>query len=167
MRSTFSRTFYAATVVLLVTLLVVGFCLRALLSDYLDKTSYQRLDQEAQVIAELAAAYEADGSMVDMELLVDLDIAGQVSDSDAMICDREGKVILRSDRPLSFSHQGLSVDEKYLDRVIREGVVHDSGVIRGLYGDHRYVSAVPILDDQGQALGVVIVSKSVVATQDV
>ncbi len=167
MRSTFSRTFFAATVVLLLALLSVGVFLYALLEDYLDKTAYARLDQEALVIADLAAAYEAEGSMTSMDFVMDLDIAGQVSDADAVICDQNGQIILCSQHPLNCPHKDLTIGQAYLEQVQSQGIVHDSGVIDGLYRDPRYICVAPIRSGEGALLGVVIVSQTKLVTQNV
>ena len=164
MRSTFSRTFFAATVVLLLTLLAVGFFLRTLLADYLVQTAYAQLDKEAAVIADLAAASYDDGNLSDMDFSMNLDIAGRISGADAVICDLSGQITYCSQHPVSCSHLGLSVGQAYMDQVLTDGVVHDSGVIQGMYAGQRYVCAMPIVDSAGQTLGAVIVSRSVSST---
>ena len=50
MKTTYSRTFVTATVVLLLSLLMVGIFLRALLDDYLTDSAFTRLEKDAQVI---------------------------------------------------------------------------------------------------------------------
>jgi signal transduction histidine kinase len=164
MRSTFSRTFFAATVVLLLTLLFVGFFLRTLLEDYLVQNAYADLDQEAEVIADLAAASYDDGNVSDMDFLMNLDIAGRISGADAVICDLNGHIIHCSQHPVNCSHLDLTVGQEYLNRVLSDGVIHDSGVIQGMYTGQRYVCAMPIADSEGQTLGAVIVSRSVNST---
>ena len=164
MRSTFSRTFFAATVVLLLTLLFVGFFLRTLLEDYLVQNAYADLDQEAEVIADLAAASYDDGNVSDMDFLMNLDIAGRISGADAVICDLNGHIIHCSQHPVNCSHLELTGGQEYLNRVLSDGVIHDSGVIQGMYPGQRYVCAMPIADSEGQTLGAVIVSRSVNST---
>ena len=61
MKTTFGRTFVTVTAVLLLALCTVGVLLWALLSNYLTKSAFSRLEQSASVISQLVAAYSADG----------------------------------------------------------------------------------------------------------
>ena len=72
MKTTYSRTFLTSMVVLLLSLLAVGFFLRALLDDYLTDTAYSRLERNARVISTLTAAYSSEGSLNSMEFLMNL-----------------------------------------------------------------------------------------------
>ena len=167
MKTTYSRTFLTATVVLLLSLLMVGIFLRALLDDYLTDSAFDRLEKDAQVISDLAVAYYAEDSLSNMDFLINLDIAGQVSDADTVICDSQGKIILCSEDPLGCEHQGLSVGRDYLTNVMTTGNSMETGVIQGLYEDARFVYAMPIRLEDGTALGIVIVSQSIASTKAV
>ena len=167
MKTTYSRTFFTTMIVLLLALTVVGFFLGALLEDYLEESAFNKLSGVGQVIAELAEAYHIEDSMNSMELLVDLDIAGQVSDADAVICDEQGTIILCSENSMHCSHQGLAVSRDFYDRVVSQNGANDTGLIQGLYQDSRYVCAKPIRDDGGKAVGIVIVSMPVATSEKV
>ena len=167
MKTTYSRTFLTATVVLLLSLLMVGIFLRALLDDYLTEGAFARLEKDAQVISQLTAAYYADDSSNSMNFLINLDIAGQVSEADTVICDQEGRIILCSENPLGCQHQGLMVGEEYLNRVISGSGTMDTGVIEGLYEDSRFVYSMPVRLSSGKVLGIVMVSQSVDETKAV
>ena len=166
MKTTFSRTFFTAMFVLLLSLLAVGVFLRAMFEDYLDDSAFDRLKNDAQVISELAVAYRAGGSLNSMDFLINLDIAAKVSDADTVICDEEGRILLCSDDPLGCEHQSMTVGTGFMEAVLSKGRVMDTGVIQGLYEDTRYVCAVPIRDG-GEALGIVIVSRPVASSQAV
>ena len=159
MKTTYSRTFFAAMIVLLLSLTAVGIFLRALLQDYLEDNTLERLDDVSTVLADLAGSYHTEGTMNTMELLVDLDISGQVSDVDALICDKQGTIILCSDAAPQCSHQGQAVNLDFYHRVATEGPIFDTGMIQGLYSDSRYVCARPIYSN-GQVVGMVVVSQS-------
>ena len=167
MKTTYSRTFFATMIVLLLALTVVGLFLGALLEDYLEESAFKKLNGVGQVIANLAEAYHQKDSINSMELLVDLDIAGQVSDADAVICDAQGTIILCSENSMHCSHQGLAVNRDFYDRVVSQNGANDTGLIQGLYQDSRYVCAKPIRDNSGTAVGIVIVSMPVAASQGV
>ena len=165
MKSTFSRTFSAAATILVLTLLVLGTAFQTLVKGYLEESAISDLRSDARVIARLAAAYSMDDSLSSQEFLLNLDVASQVSDADAVICDARGRVILCSDALMGCEHQGLTINESYLNKVIKNNGDTATGVIQGLYKDTRYVVSVPILNDSGTVTsGIVIVSMPTAST---
>ena len=167
MKTTYSRTFLTSMVVLLLALLAVGVFLRALLDDYLTETAFSHLEKDARVISDLTAAYYSEDSLNSMDYLMNLDIAGQLSDADAVICDAQGTILLCSQEPLGCAHQGLTVGAAYLDKVMTEGSARDVGMVQGLYGESRYVYAIPFRSNDGTAIGMVMVSQSEAASKAV
>ncbi len=165
MKTTFSRTFFTAAIILLLALLVLGASFQMLIRDYMTESTVSNLSQDAQVIADLAAAYSVDGSLISRDFLLNLDIASQVSDADAVICDIHGCVVLCSDALQGCEHQGLQVNSEYLQKVYANGGDITSGVIQGLYEDSRYIVSTPILSTSGdKPVGLVIVSTPMEST---
>ena len=164
MKTTYSRTFFGAMIVLLAALTAVGIFLRALLQDYLTDAAFDRLDVVSKVLSELAGSYQTEGTMNTMELLVDLDIAGDVSGVDALICDSQGNIILCSDAAPQCAHQGQAVNLDFYRRVAKGERVCETGMIQGLYSNSRYVCARPIYSD-GQVVGMVVVSQPESSTE--
>ena len=159
MKTTFSRTFSMTASILLLALLVLGASFQALVKDYLTKSTMSDLQKDAGVIADLAAAYSMEGSLTSRDFLLNLDVASQVSDADAVICDSRGMVVLCSDALMGCEHQGLVVNGDYLRKVLENGGDTAEGVIKGLYEESRYVVSTPILDSTGENVaGIVIVS---------
>jgi signal transduction histidine kinase len=168
MRTTFSRTFFPAAIILLTALLMVGASFRALVTGYLQDSTLDRLNNDAVTISELAAAYYTDESLSDRDFLVNLSVASQVSGANAVICDRSGRLMLCSDSPFGCGHQGWSLNENYVERVVKTGVASDTGVTSELYEEQRYVVSVPILDTRsGRAVGIVMVSTPMAETNRV
>ena len=166
MKTTFGRTFVTVTAVLLLALCTVGVLLWALLSNYLTKSAFSRLEQSASVISQLVAAYSADGKAPGREFILNLDVAASVSDVDAVICDKDGIIILCSEDPLGCSHQGMSIGAEYLGRIRSSGATRDTGAISGLFEDPRFVYAT-VMEADGQPLGYLLVSVSTAHTQNV
>ena len=165
MRSTFSRTFFPAALLLLAALLLVGATFQFLVKDYLVDQTYASLENDSHAISYLASAYFSDGSFSTREFLMNLDIASRVSDADAVIFDANGTLILCSDSPFGCEHQGWTVDRNYIQKVIRQGAAYNTGRFTGLYSDPRYVVSVPILDAESQlAIGIVMVSTPMTGT---
>ena len=163
MKTSFSRNFSTIASILLLALFVLGASFQMLVDDYLKETTVSGLQQDAKVIADLASSYAIDGSLSSREFLLNLDVASQVSDSDAIICDASGKVILCSDALFGCKHQGLRIDSGYLQKVMQNGGDTVTGVIRDLYTDHRYFVMTPITSG-GSSAGIVIVSTPTTAT---
>ena len=165
MRTTFSRTFFPAVIILLAALLTVGTSFQVLVRNYLDKQALDGLRNDANMVAELAAAYCTDKSLEDQEFLINLTVASQVSGADAVICNSSGALVLCSDAPLGCEHQGWVInDQSFISRVYQEGVVESTGLIQGLYTDARYMVAVPIQMPSGQRMGIVLVSSPLTST---
>ena len=165
MRTTFSRFFATALVLLMLALILVGASFRLLVENYMEDNAVESLRSDAQVISELAAVYMTDGSYT-MDFLLNLDVASQVSGADAVICDSNGRIILCSDSPRGCNHQGMIVDTPYLLRVYEEGGTLDITAIEGLYEDKRYLVSMPIQDPaSGTYRGIVMVSTPTAATE--
>ena len=160
MKTASGRIFLTVTLILLVSLLSVGLLLRSLIRDYLTDHTFDRLEHDAHVVSELASAYYTEGNLTTMDFLINLDIASQVAQSDAVICNSKGMILLCSNSPFGCEHQGLSVGSDYLQQVIRSDCVRDTGIIGGLYDDSRYICSVPIRSSSGALIGIAIVSQT-------
>ncbi len=163
--SNHGRIYYAVLFILLPALLL-GAALRFFVQDYLKDSAYARLEHHAQVLAELTSAYYNENAMSNMQFSINLDLTSQVSQSDAVICDEDGTIVLCSDSPTGCSHRGLSVGRDYMEKVMEKGHLNAQGVIQGLYKDVRYVSSRPVYATRtGEVVGLVIVSTPVASVQ--
>jgi len=159
MKTTFSRTFTMAAVVLLAALLLVGAAFQLVVRNLMTRQTETALRDDCSTVASLASAYYTEGSLSTRDFFVNLSIATQVSGADAVICDKTGKLVLCSDSPMGCSHQGMMLSQSYLQQVYREGMVLDKGMVEGLYTDTRYVVGMPILDTRtNRPVGVVVLS---------
>ena len=159
MKTTFSRTFSTTVIILLLSLILVGTSFQALVEDYLAESAIAKLQQNSTAVANLASAYSSEGGMLNRAFMVNLDVVSAVSDSDILICDATGKIILCSDSITGCNHQRLRVDGAYLEKVLQQGGDTATGKIPDLYEEIRYVVATPITDFvSGVNLGIVIAS---------
>ena len=164
MKSTFSRAFFPASLVLLSALLLVGMSLQILVRNFLADQAMEGLENDARTISQLATAYYEGGIFTDDGFLINLSVASQVSGANAVISGADGKLLLCSDAPLGCIHQGWSISQDYFRRVLSEGCVKSTGLVEGLYDDARYVVSVPITASDGTFAGVVTVSTPIEAT---
>ena len=166
MKTTFSRTFSTAATILLLALLLLGTTFQWLVQKYLNNQTIEDLQQDAELIANLAAAYSIDGSLTSRDFMLNLDVASRISGADAVICSTQGEVLLCSDALFGCEHQGMFIENgSYVDTVVKNGGDLFTGIIEGLYDEERYVISVPIVSTGGSRLaGIVIVSTPTAAT---
>ena len=168
MKTTFSRTFTTAATILLLAVLLLGTSFRLLVKDYLTDNAFTALRKDAEVISNLATAYSIEGSLSGRDFVLNLNIASQISGSDAVICDGSGKIVICSDSPMGCIHQGWDIDDDYFNKVIENGGDQATGIIRDLYAESRYIVSVPIASATGGSFsGIVIVSTPTEATNAV
>ena len=163
MKTTFSRNFSTAALILLLAMTILGTSFQLQVNKFLTQHTMTELEKDATVIADLASAYSSDGALSNQAFLVNLDIAAELTDSDTVICDSRGRVVLCSDTLGTCGHIGLQVNKAYMQKVISAGKDSFTGTINGLYSDKRYVVSAPILTD-GENRGIVIVSTPTSAT---
>ena len=163
MKSSFSRSFTTAATILLLALTILGASFQYQVKEYLVDATVSGLEQDAGVIANLAAAYNVGGTLSNRELLLNLNVVSQVTNADVVICDSDGYIILCSDALSGCQHQGLQLNQEYLQKVFANGSDSATGHIDGLYEEERYVVSAPIVSN-GTATGLVIVSVPTLTT---
>ena len=162
MNSSFSRSFSRAAAILLLALVGLGAAFQVLVKNFLTETTFSSLEQDARILSSLASSYVVDGTLTSRQFLLNLNVASQVSNMDAVVCNSSGTVVICSDQPLGCKHQGLQVNREYLYKVIQNGSDRATGLIRGLYDDQRFLVAMPVTaGSDGTAAGIVIVSSPV------
>ena len=123
MKSSFSRSFFPAVLILLMALSVVGVMFQVLARNVMESRSLDRLEVQAQTVSRLASAYHESRSRLDEDFYLNLTVSSQVSGADTVICDSDGQLIVCSDSPIGCQHQGLFLDREYIQKVCRDGLV--------------------------------------------
>ena len=166
MKSSFSRSFSTAAAILLIALTLLGASFQLQVNNYLKESTISALQQDADVVANLASAYCADGSLTSQNFLLNLDVVSQVTDADMVICDSSGSILLCSDALMGCDHNGVIFNQDYVKKVIANDGDTATGIIKGLYTEERYIVAEPIVSDE-QVQGVVIVSTPTAAATQI
>ena len=166
MKSSFSRSFFTAATILLLALSLLGAAFQLQVNNYMEDSTVAGLQQDAAVIANLAAAYSLDGKLTSRELLLNLEVISQVTEADVVICDENGFIILCSDALTGCNHEGWQINREYLQTIYRNGSQTATGIIQNLYTDERYVVAAPILNADIHK-GIVIASTPTAATNQI
>ena len=160
MKTTFSRTFFSFALILFAALLSVGLFFQLLAKHYITDQAINSLKSNSTTIAQLASAYYTDNRLSDQDFLVNLSLATSISNSNAVICDASGKLLMCSDAPLGCEHQGMTItSQSFLQRILSQEYVVSNGIIEGLYEEARYVVSTTIRDTANQVVGIVIVSR--------
>ncbi|MBR6607726.1 MAG: HAMP domain-containing protein, partial [Oscillospiraceae bacterium] len=169
MKTTFSRIFFTYMMILLAALLTVGFSFQLLVKNYLETKAIEELLNDSKTISQVAAAHYANNEFAGREFFANLSVATKISQSDAVICDANGRIVLCSDAPLGCEHQGLSItNRQYLEAVKSRDFVQTRGIVVGLYSDERLVVSTPIRDAlSGHVVGIVMVSAPTASTVSV
>ena len=164
MKNTFTRIFVIATVILLVALVLIGTFFQFLVRDYLMGYTMDALRQEADSIAQLASSYvgvDGDGLRT-LEFQVNLDVAANVTGSDVLVFDAQGR-FLRLPADMDLDKYGmLALSTDFIRQVAEAGSFDHTGTIPGLYEDTRNMVAAPIFSPgTDQCMGLVLVSHPV------
>ena len=102
-----------------------------------------------------------------MDFMVHLDVTTRASGADAVICDNRGCILLCASEPLGCEHQGKFIGSSYVRQVQTSGSLRDTGMIKGLYDESRYICSVPISTGNSNMLGIVMLSKTTVKNQTI
>ena len=160
MKTTYGRIFSTTVTILFLALLLIGASFQMLVEDYLTDSAVADLQQNSSALANLASAYCSEGSLLNRDFMVNLDVASRVSGADTIIFDANGRVLLCSDILTGCSHQGLRLNENYLARVLENGGDVATGTVSQLYEEPRFVVSSVIQDYvTGEPLGIVVVSR--------
>ena len=154
-----NRTLRVLIIGFLVILLVLGIAIRSITIRRMTNSAFRDLENSSLILSQLAGAYYADGSMTNMQLIINLDLTSRVSGVDVLICNDVGRIILCSDSPTGCVHQSYHFSSAYLEQVCQDGHLSQVSLLMGIYEETRYVSARPIYSSaSGAVVGYVIVS---------
>jgi len=144
--------------IILMLLLVLGIGLRYGTKQYLINETFQTLESHGRVLAELAAAYEAEGTMTNMQFIINLDLAAEFSGCDVLLCDATGNVMLCSDSPTGCYHQRYYLSPEYVQRIVENDGDSSVCTLPNLYEGTRQVSAVPVYSAEARLVGILLIS---------
>ena len=84
MKTSFSRIFLTASVILVLTLVLIGFSFQILVKNYLTESAMDRLESDGQCISSLVQAYSSDTPVSSRDFHIALSAATTVSGADAV-----------------------------------------------------------------------------------
>ena len=111
MKTMFSRQFALTASLIILSVVLMGLAFRVFIGRYAADMAQKTLDHNADVISELAAAYDStDALNASWDVRINLSFASTVADTNAVICDGSGTVIVCSCSTLSCEHLGKQLE---------------------------------------------------------
>lgn len=160
MKTTFARQFGLTASLILLCVVFLGAGFRTLLFSNLVDSKHEALSNNAHAVANLAAAYDSAGQMEDnWDFRMSLSFVSSVAETDTVICDENGVVVLCSCPDLYCVHLGKTISEDLVQNVHETGEVYSHSKLDGLYDEARYYVAVSVTPYWSESpIGVVLVS---------
>lgn len=169
MKTMFSRQFALTASLIVLSVFTLGLAFRVFVGNYAASQAKKTLTHDAEAVVELAAAYDsAQALATSWDVRINLSFASRVTDTDAVICDTGGRVLLCSCENLYCEHLGLQLDRNFVKMVLENGATDSKGQVPGLYDDERFMVAQPIVSRaDGSDLGIVMVSAPTTQSREV
>ena len=159
MRTTFRRQLTLVLCLLLVTTILIGVSFWVLFDHYVEKIQTESLTSTANSVGTLAQAYSE--SKIDYienwEFRTNLSVASGASENDVLVCSPQGEVLLCARELQGGEHVGRSLDTKTAEAILNGETDVDLAVSR-LYGEDRLAVALPVRDQEGTALCIILAS---------
>ena len=160
MRTTFARQFGLTAGMILLSFVLLGCSFTSLFYNYMRREQKNALSTNAQAV-EAYASTQADLEG-DWELQMLVSYGASVSDTDVLIADLSGKVIMCSCDVFNCSHVDKYIDNLIISGIHQEGYSYTSGILGTIYEDERFIYGYPITaTDSGEEIGYVVVSSAV------
>lgn len=154
MRSNIMRLFLPSAIVLLAAFIFLGFFSQLFLYNYFVSSNEETLESNATASAELVSAYASIGSPEqNLNLYMDLSYSSRLTNTQTLICNAGGTVILCSEDLQLCEHCGYTLEQNAMAQAIKKGQVSSTDMVSEIYGEPRLAVAVPIVSYSGQVIG--------------
>jgi signal transduction histidine kinase len=159
MKGAFSRQLGLTAGMLLLSFVLLGCSFTSLFYNYMLREEKTSLSTNASAVAAFVSTQSALTEDMDWNLQLAVSYGAGVSDTDVILTDASGAVVLCSCGQFYCDHVGKTLDAAMLDSANANGYVYATGVLEGIYEDQRYLYALPVsAAADGNLLGYVLVS---------
>ena len=141
----------------MLTLFLLGTSFFSLSYNYAKSQKSEELLTKARVMGQLSVSYLENGRYLDMEVLQSdpdfrqlASFAATVSDVHFMICDKEGHVLLTTDK--SLEGRVVTMPESMTREIVEDGSTSRRDDLNGLYDTNRFVVGVPAVSPETQEI---------------
>jgi len=168
-KSTFGRLFSVTALILVAASLLMGLSFWSMVRSYLMDERENELTANAQAVAALASDYAAaysfyqyaGGYVQDLSLNMNMTVAAQVSKTDALVCDTDGRILICSCQVPVCAHTGQYLRESYVQEILRKNGDFRTQTLKGIYEQERYCAAQPFALPDGTTVGIVVVTQAI------
>ena len=170
MKTTFGRLFAMSAALIFLCLLLLGITFRLMLDRGLEEEKRQAMQDSAQILADLASAYDATGELEYRwgNFHICLTTAAMASGSDMLLCDMDGTVRICSCQSMECIHADTVVGADVIDAVLETGEVFLESDLGGLYDTPQFIEGMPVVSSaDGSQIGVLIVAAERAQTRQV
>ena len=163
MKTTFSRMFALVALVIMLCLILVGVAFRLMLNEYLVEEKQQTMHNNAQAIANLAAAYDATGELKERwgGFRLGMTSAAQVAGTEVLFSDVDGHIRMCSCEGVGCAHSDWQVDSETIRRIAALGEDFFEGTLDGRYDEPQFVEGMAVSSlVNGKVIGIVLVTSA-------
>lgn len=157
MKTTLRRHVLLIFCLLLAALIFIGVSFLAFFSREVESDQEESLYTTAEAVCELLEAYAS--SFVDLwEFRTHLNVAAVSSENDVLICAPDGEVQVCARAIQDCEHIGTTLGSDVAGRIFSEGGLSVQQHASRIYGEERLAVALPVVDQDGNALCIVVAS---------
>ncbi len=169
MKTTFSRQLAMITALLLVCLLITGVSFRFLMLASVETEKRKTLSNDAAALSELAKAYDSAGELQNnWDFRISLSMFSAVADSEALVCDMDGTVLLCSCDSITCERLGKTVEADFLAEAAGQGESFRISTLPGIFEEKSFMICRSIVSDAtGETIGYVVICAPQTQTKNV
>ena len=159
MRTTFSRQFGLTAGMLLLSFILLGTSFTSLLYNHFVRQEKESLSTNATAVRSYIMAQGSLDVVTSWDNMLSVSYGARVSDTDVLITDEVGQVLLCSCDDFFCDHLGLQISAEMILNAVETDYVYATGVLDGIYQEERYLYGVPVWAIEGEDLqGFILVS---------
>ena len=145
------QNFMLTASVVMLTLALLGSAFFALTYSYAIDERSEQMQSKATVVSHMVSSYIESGSLTGLRELADF--ASSVTDSQFLICNTDGNLLLTTDSTLA--NRVLTMPQEVIDGALSGNEYTARTTLGGIYEDTHFVVGVPI-DSGGATVGFVL-----------
>lgn len=158
MRSTFSRQFGLTAGMLLLSFILLGTSFTSLLYNHFVRQEKESLSTNATAVRSYIMAQGSLDVVTSWDNMLSVSYGAKVSDTDVLITDEVGQVLLCSCDDFFCDHLGLQIPSSMITSAVETDYVYATGILEGIYDAERYLYGVPVWSSEADLQGFILVS---------
>ena len=147
MRSYYFKNFVLVAGLVMLAFIGLGAIFVGIGRNYMLRERQTGIEGNALELSRLASAYARDGVLDDWEFRITLSSIAQSTGNHCFVTGTDGVISICSDSELHCAHLGQSVGEDVMAQLLRQGWYSGLTGLGGLYGEARYVAALPVISN--------------------